>query len=120
MQAPLLLQTSPCAAQLTHGAPPVPQARLEGEVHMPPWQHPDGQVAGLHVVALMQEPFAHVSPMAAQLTQAPPFNPHAESLAGWHVPLEQQPAHVLGQVPPQPSLPPPHGLPAQLGVQTHW
>jgi hypothetical protein len=55
-----------------------------------------------------------------QLTHDEPLIPQAVAVSPrLHVASEQHPGQVTGHSPPQP-LPPPHGLLAQLGVQTHW
>jgi hypothetical protein len=59
----------------------------------------------------------HVFP-SSHTTHSAPSIPQAMFDEVVHVDALQQPVHVTGHSPPQPS-PPPHGLELQLGVQTH-
>jgi hypothetical protein len=50
VQAPLAEQPSAVEPQVTHAAPAVPQAVVDGVVHVPPKQHPVGHVVELQPV----------------------------------------------------------------------
>jgi hypothetical protein len=68
-QAPVPEQPSALVPQSTHAAPAVPQAVVEGVVHVEPTQHPVGQFDALQVVAT--SPGASVMELSAGASTLP-------------------------------------------------
>lgn len=75
-------QASAAGPQARHTAPPLPQADVEGVLHTPLKQQPEGQLAALHP---LQVPPAWQLWPAGHCWQTRPPLPQAEAaLPGWH------------------------------------